>query len=112
MTSSIPDAAHVLVGIFAHDPAQGFDEIGFPAAVRPDDAGETRLDQEIGRLAKALEAQKAQAFEFHCVRRPQKNGECKKLRSICCGKRAPAIERSRSSNEYRFNLRMHLIAPK
>ena len=42
--------AHALVRGLAHDPAQRLDEVRLAAAVRPDDAGEPRLDDEIGRL--------------------------------------------------------------
>jgi hypothetical protein len=49
----------------AHDPAQRFDEVRLAAAVRPDHAGEARLDQKIGRLDEGLEAEQAQPREFH-----------------------------------------------
>ena len=48
--------AHVLVGILAHHPAQGLDEIRLAAAIGPDDAGQPRFDDEIGRLHERLEA--------------------------------------------------------
>ena len=57
--------AHVLVRGLAHDPAQRLDEVRLAAAVRPDDAGEARLDQEVGRLDEGLEADDAKAREFH-----------------------------------------------
>ena len=58
-------AAHALERRLAHHPAQRFDEIRLAAAVRTDDAGQARLDPEIGRVAEALEAGQAQALEFH-----------------------------------------------
>ena len=58
-------AAHVLERALAHHPAQGLDEIRLAAAVRPDDAGQARLDPELGGVAEALEAGQAQALEFH-----------------------------------------------
>ena len=49
----------------AHHPAQRFDQVRLAAAVRPDHAGEPRLNQEIGRLDEGLEAEQAQPREFH-----------------------------------------------
>ena len=57
--------AHGLVGGFAHHPAQRFDQVGFAAAVRPDDAGQSRLDHKIGRLDERLEPEQAQPRKFH-----------------------------------------------
>ena len=62
-------AAHVLERRLAHHPAQRLDQIRLAAAVGTDDAGQARLDLEIGRIAEALEAGQAQALEFH-RRRP------------------------------------------
>ena len=56
--------AHGLVRGLAHHPAQRFDQIGFAAAVRPDHAGQARLDQEIGRLDERLEPKQAQSRSF------------------------------------------------
>lgn len=53
---------------FAHRPAQRFHQIGLAAAVRPDHAGQTRLDHEVGGLDKRLEAVEAETREFHLVR--------------------------------------------
>ena len=50
-------AAHILVGGLAHHPAQGFEQIGFAAAIRPDDARQPWLDQQLGRLDKGFETQ-------------------------------------------------------
>ena len=60
--------AHLLVGILAHDPAQGLDEIGLAATVRPHHAGQAGGDDEIGRLNEALEAGQSQLFESHAGR--------------------------------------------
>ena len=57
--------AQRLVGRFAHRPAQRFDQIGFATTVRPDHAGETRLDQEVGRLDKGFKSVQAKARKFH-----------------------------------------------
>ncbi len=58
-------SAHGLVRGLAHHPAQRFDQVGFAATVRPDHAGEPRLDQEIGRLDERLEPDQAQPRKFH-----------------------------------------------
>jgi hypothetical protein len=47
-------------GAFAHGPAQGFDDVGFAAAIGPDDAGKARQDVERSRLREALEARDPQ----------------------------------------------------
>ena len=57
--------AHVLVGAFAHHPAQRFDKVRLAAAIRPDNAGQAALDDEIGRLDEGFEAEKAEAGELH-----------------------------------------------
>ena len=49
----------------AHRPAQRLDQIGFAAAVRPDHAGQARLDHEVGGFNERLETVKAKAREFH-----------------------------------------------
>ena len=74
--------AHVLVGVLAHHPAQGLDEVGLAAAVRPDDAGQARLDQEIGRLDEGLEADNAKARELHGAQpfRPARGREGRTVR--------------------------------
>ena len=61
-------AAHVLERALAHHPAQSFDEVRLAATVRPDDAGQSRLDSELSVVAKALEASQAQALELHSSR--------------------------------------------
>ena len=50
---------------FAHHPAQRFDQVRLAAAVRPDHAGQARLDQEIGRFDKRFEADQAQPRQLH-----------------------------------------------
>ena len=57
--------AHLLVGVLAHHPAQGFHEVRLAAAVRSHHARQARLDGEVGRLDKTLEADEAQPVEFH-----------------------------------------------
>ena len=39
--------AHVLVGAFAHHPAQRFEQIGLAAAIGADDAGQALLDDQV-----------------------------------------------------------------
>ena len=48
--------AHRLVRGFAHHPAQRLDQVRLAATVRPDHAGQARLDQEVGRLDEGFEA--------------------------------------------------------
>ncbi len=60
--------AHGFVRGLAHHPAQRFDQIGFAAAVRPDHAGQSRLDQKIGRLDERLEAEAGAAASASCVK--------------------------------------------
>ncbi len=59
--------AHRLVGGLPHHPAHGFDQIGFAAAVRTDDAGQPGLDLEIGRFDERLKADQAQPRELHSL---------------------------------------------
>ena len=63
--------AHRLVGGFAHDPAHGFDQIGFAAAVRTDDAGQPGFDLEVGRFDEGLKADQAQPRELHSLVMPR-----------------------------------------
>jgi hypothetical protein len=51
-----PPAAHGLGAAFAHYPAEGFEQVRLSAAIGTDDAGQARLDPEIGRFDEALEA--------------------------------------------------------
>ena len=51
--------AHGLVRGLAHHPAQRLDQVRLAAAVRADHAGQSRLDQKIGRLDERLEADEA-----------------------------------------------------
>ena len=60
--------AHGFVRGFAHHPAQRFDQVRLAAAVRPDHAGQARLDLEIGRFDERLEAEQAQSCELHTLR--------------------------------------------
>jgi hypothetical protein len=57
--------AHVLVGTLAHHPAKGLDEVRLAAAIRPDDAGQARLDDEFGRFDEGLETEEPEAGEAH-----------------------------------------------
>jgi hypothetical protein len=58
-------SAHGLVGIFAHDPAHGFDQVGFATPVRPDNAGEPRLHDEDCFIAEGFETVQPEALKFH-----------------------------------------------
>jgi hypothetical protein len=57
--------AHALVRALAHHPAQRFDEIGFAAAVRADNAGQARFDLEIGLVAEGFETGQTKLVESH-----------------------------------------------
>src|SRR5262245_10964476 len=57
--------AQRLVRGLAHHPAQRLDQVRLAATVRPDHAGQPRLDQEIRGLDEGLEAEQAQTREFH-----------------------------------------------
>ena len=50
---------------FAHRPAQRLDQIGLAAAVRPDHAGQARLDHEVGGFDERFKSVQAKAREFH-----------------------------------------------
>jgi hypothetical protein len=49
----------------AHRPAEGFEEVGFAAAIGADDAGEAGFDAEIGGVYETLEAGDAEALDLH-----------------------------------------------
>jgi hypothetical protein len=57
--------AHVAGRAFAHRPAQRLEQIRLAAAVGSDDAGETGLDQQLGRLHERLEARQSEPGEHH-----------------------------------------------
>ena len=59
--------AHALVGAFAHHPAQRFEQVGLAAAIGADDAGQSRFDDELGRLDERLEARKPQPRRTSCA---------------------------------------------
>src|SRR5262249_43505624 len=61
-------SAHAFRRVFAHDPTQSLDEIRFAAAIWPDDAGQTRLDQKFGWFDEGLEARDTEFGEFHRLR--------------------------------------------
>ena len=58
-------AAHALVRCFAHDPAQGLEQVGLAAAIGPDNSGEARLNHELDRFDEGLEAQQPETRNFH-----------------------------------------------
>ena len=53
--------------ILAHDPAERFGEIGLAAAVRPDNAGQTRADRHLCRVGEGFEADQAQPIDLHAT---------------------------------------------
>ena len=57
-------AAHALIGGLAHGPAQRLEQVRLAAAVRPDHAGQPRLDQDLGRLDEGFEAEKAKTGDL------------------------------------------------
>ncbi len=58
-------AAQPLRRGFAHHPAQRLDEIGFAAAVGPDNPSEARLDRQLGRFDKGFEPGETEAVYLH-----------------------------------------------
>ena len=58
-------AAHRLGRGFAHHPADRLEHVGFAAAIGADDAGQARLDAQLGRLDEAFEAGKLQPLYLH-----------------------------------------------
>ena len=55
--------AHGLWAGFAHHPAQGFEKIGFAAAVGPHDPCQARRDDELRRIDETLESLKPELGE-------------------------------------------------
>jgi len=49
----------------AHRPAQRLDQVGFAAAIRPDHAGQSGFDHEVGGFNERLETVEAKAGQFH-----------------------------------------------
>jgi len=52
-------ATHPLGGGFAHHPSNGFDKVGFAAAIGADHAGRAGIDDQFGRVDEGFEAGKA-----------------------------------------------------
>ena len=59
---------HGFIRGFAHDPAQGFQEIGFAAAIGADNAGHAGQNIEIDGVDKGFEAGEAKAVKLHLLR--------------------------------------------
>ena len=70
----------------AHRPAQRLDQIGFAAAVRTDDAGETGFDHEVSGFNERLETVEAEAREFH------------EHRSLLAGRESPCRDNTIEGN--------------
>src|SRR6185312_306497 len=58
-------AAQGLRPLLAQDPADGVDDVGLPRAVRPDHAGDARLEAQRRGRGEGLEALQRQALEVH-----------------------------------------------
>ena len=52
--------AHGFGTVFTHDPAQRFEQIGFPTAIRTHNTGQTIRNDQISRVYKALKARQLQ----------------------------------------------------
>src|SRR5690606_1002017 len=57
--------AQGLGGVGAHHPADGLEEIGLAAAVRPDHAGQAGLQPHLRRVDEGFEAGELERAEFH-----------------------------------------------
>ena len=60
-----PAAAHRGGAVFAHDPAQCLEQIGFATAIGPDNAGQPVRYDQIGRVDKTFEPIQAQLGKTH-----------------------------------------------
>ena len=60
----IAAAAQGFGGRCAHHPAQGFKQVGFTAAIGTDNAGQSGVDPQLGRVNKRFEAGQAQLGEL------------------------------------------------
>ena len=58
-------AAHRLGAIFAHHPANGFEQIRFAATIGANHAGQPFFDAQLGRIDKAFEARKSELLYLH-----------------------------------------------
>ncbi len=70
ITSSIAPPRSRWAEALAHHPAQRFGEVRLAAAVRADDAGQTRADRHLGRVGEGFETDKAQPVDLHRPPRP------------------------------------------
>ncbi|EZP56077.1 hypothetical protein BW41_00721 [Sphingomonas sp. RIT328] len=78
-----PHAAQRLGAVLAHRPAQRFEQVGLAAAVRPDDAGQPALDDEVDRIDEALEPGDAKPLDLHRLRVPLLTWRGKR---VACGR--------------------------
>ena len=58
--------AHRGRAVFAHHPAKRFQQIGFAAAIGPDNAGQPGLDEEFRRVDEGFEAAESKTGELQC----------------------------------------------
>ncbi len=61
-------ATHGFIRGFAHHPAQGFQQIGFAAAIGADNARHARQNIQINRIDERFEASQAKAIKLHLLR--------------------------------------------
>ncbi len=57
--------AHRPRAVLAHRPAQRFEQVRLAAAIGPDNTGQPRLDDQIGRIDEALETRNAKPLDLH-----------------------------------------------
>ncbi len=94
---------HVFVGIFTHYPAERFHKVGLSAAIGADDAGETRFDDEFGRLDEGFEADKAQFGELHAPPADRQTKADTDTRSVSAFKNAFGSEQAIDERRHGFN---------
>ena len=58
-------AAHVLVGLLAHDPEESVDDVGFAAAIGTDDPGDAMVEVDDGLVFKGLKSLDLEPFNAH-----------------------------------------------
>ena len=82
-------AAHLARVAFAHDPAETFDNVGFPAAIRADDAGQAIINIHLRAFREGFEAGHFQTAKYH-VKLPARRGS-EILAMRLCAKRAQRL---------------------
>src|SRR3546814_9276944 len=81
-----PAAAHRLGRGFAHHPADRLEQVRLAAAIGADDAGQPRLDAQLGGFDEAFETGEAQPFYLHenppCSRSNRSEEHTSELQSL------------------------------